>query len=95
MTPPETRITFCRVCEATCGLEVDVDPAANRVLDIRPDPEHVVSRGYACVKGTRFDSVQNSPDRLTQEETPQRVSLIAKSRAEVFSPLALGGQCKS
>ena len=23
----ETRITFCRVCEATCGLEVDVEAA--------------------------------------------------------------------
>ena len=60
----ETHITFCRICEATCGLEVDVE--ANRVVDIRPDPEHVVSQGYACVKGTRFASVQESPDRLLQ-----------------------------
>ena len=61
---PETKITFCRLCEATCGLEVDVED--NRVLEIRPDPKHVVSRGYACVKGTRYASVQHSPDRLTQ-----------------------------
>jgi anaerobic selenocysteine-containing dehydrogenase len=58
----ETKITFCRVCEATCGLEVDVED--NRVLAIRPDPKHVVSRGYACVKGTRWGDVQHSPDRL-------------------------------
>jgi len=60
----ETRITFCRICEATCGLEVDVED--NRVVAIRPDPEHVVSKGYACVKGTRFASVQHSPDRLLE-----------------------------
>jgi anaerobic selenocysteine-containing dehydrogenase len=60
----ETRYTFCRICEATCGLEVDVDAAANRIVDIRPDPGHVVSRGYACVKGTRYASVQHSPDRV-------------------------------
>lgn len=58
----ETKITFCRICEATCGLQVDVED--NRVVDIRPDPEHVVSQGYACVKGTRYASTQHSPDRL-------------------------------
>lgn len=60
----ERKITFCRICEATCGLQVDVDTAANRIVDIKPDMEHVVSRGYACVKGTRYASTQHSPDRL-------------------------------
>ena len=61
-----TRHTFCRVCEATCGLEVDVD--ANRVVAIRPDPKHVVSQGYACVKGLHFDQVQHSPDRVLEPQ---------------------------
>ena len=60
----ETKITFCRICEATCGLEVDVDTEANRVVDIRPDKQHVVSQGYACVKGTRWAATQHSPDRV-------------------------------
>src|SRR6185436_9420317 len=55
--------TFCRICEATCGLEVDVEN--NRVLEIRPDKQHVVSKGYSCVKGIHFDAIQNSPDRIT------------------------------
>jgi anaerobic selenocysteine-containing dehydrogenase len=63
----QTRYTFCRTCEATCGLEVDV--ADDRVLAIRPDKAHVVSHGYACVKGIHFDKVQHSPDRIT---TPQK-----------------------
>ena len=58
------KTTFCRICEATCGLQVDVDTEQNRITGIRPDPEHVVSRGYACVKGTRYASTQHSPDRL-------------------------------
>ncbi len=61
---PEKKYTFCRVCEATCGLEAQVENG--RVVSLAPDPQHVVSEGYACVKGTRFASVQNSPDRLTQ-----------------------------
>jgi anaerobic selenocysteine-containing dehydrogenase len=60
----ETRLTFCRICEATCGLEVDVEVEANRVVAIRPDPKHVVSKGYACVKGTRWGATQHSPDRV-------------------------------
>ena len=58
----ETKITFCRICEATCGLEVDVED--NRVKAIRPDPKHVVSKGFACVKGTRWGATQHSPDRI-------------------------------
>ena len=58
----ETKITFCRICEATCGLEVDVED--NRVVAIRPDKEHVVSKGYACVKGTRWGTTQHSSDRV-------------------------------
>ncbi|MBW2362470.1 MAG: molybdopterin-dependent oxidoreductase [Deltaproteobacteria bacterium] len=60
----EKKFTFCRVCEATCGLEVEVED--DRVVGIVPDPQHVVSQGYACVKGTRWASVQHSPDRVTQ-----------------------------
>jgi anaerobic selenocysteine-containing dehydrogenase len=54
--------TFCRICEATCGLRVRV--RENRVVAIEPDREHVATRGYACIKGTRFAEVQASPDRV-------------------------------
>lgn len=59
---PDRHLTFCRICEATCGLAVETEDG--RVVSIRPDPEHVVSRGYACVKGTRYASIQHSPDRV-------------------------------
>jgi anaerobic selenocysteine-containing dehydrogenase len=36
----------------------------NRVTRIRPDREHPVTKGYACVKGIRFDEVQHAPDRV-------------------------------
>jgi anaerobic selenocysteine-containing dehydrogenase len=54
--------TFCRICEATCGMRVRVRD--NRVVAIEPDRDHVTSRGYACIKGTRFAEVQHSPDRV-------------------------------
>ncbi len=56
------RVTFCRICEAACGLIANVDDG--RVLSLAPDPDHVVSRGYVCVKGIRYAELHNSPDRL-------------------------------
>src|SRR3954466_15633518 len=36
-----------------------------RVTKLRPDPEHPLSRGYACPKGIAMTDVQNDPDRVT------------------------------
>ena len=63
MLVSQTKHTFCRICEATCGLEVEVED--NRIIAIEPDRQHVVSKGFVCVKGTRFADVQHSPDRIT------------------------------
>lgn len=59
----QKKVTFCRICEASCGLVAEVEDD-RRVLRLLPDPEHVVSRGFVCVKGTRYVDVHNSPDRL-------------------------------
>ena len=52
-SPAEREIhhTFCRICEALCGLEVTLE--RGRVSGIRPDTEHVTTRGFACVKGLK------------------------------------------
>ncbi len=60
---PETKFTFCRICEASCGLEVDVE--GDRITDIRPDKAHVATGGYACIKGLHQHQMYDSPDRLT------------------------------
>src|SRR5215217_1068773 len=60
--PADERITFCRICEAHCGLVATVDDG--RLERLRPDPEHPLSRGYACPKGIAMTEVQNAPDRV-------------------------------
>ena len=47
----ETVHTFCRICESLCGLDVEVEDG--RVLEIRPDMQHVATDGFACVKGLK------------------------------------------
>ncbi|MBM4359218.1 MAG: molybdopterin-dependent oxidoreductase [Deltaproteobacteria bacterium] len=59
---PESKQTFCRICEALCGLTVEVEQ--NRVVAIHPDEHHVATRGYACTKGLRQHELYDSPDRL-------------------------------
>jgi anaerobic selenocysteine-containing dehydrogenase len=58
----ETRHTFCRICEALCGLEVDVE--GDRIVAIRPDARHVATEGFACIKGLKQHRMYGSPDRL-------------------------------
>jgi formate dehydrogenase len=58
----ETVQTFCRICEALCGLEVTVE--GDQVVDIKPDDDHVATRGYGCLKGLKQHKMYNTPDRL-------------------------------
>jgi formate dehydrogenase len=58
----ETVQTFCRICEALCGLEVSVE--GDQIVDIKPDKEHVATRGYGCLKGLKQHRMYSTPDRL-------------------------------
>lgn len=64
----ETHRTTCKVgaCEPFCGLEVDVEDG--RMVEVRPDPHHPVTTGYACIKGMHVPDYQNDPDRLLHPE---------------------------
>jgi formate dehydrogenase len=59
---PETRHTFCRICESLCGLAVSVEDG--RVIEIRPDESHVATEGFGCVKGLKQHQLFDSPDRV-------------------------------
>ena len=60
----ETIFRSCPVCEASCGLAIDVDRAANRVLAVRGDPDDHRSRGYVCAKSQVVRHVHEDPARL-------------------------------
>lgn len=61
--------TLCRICEAQCGLVVELEEGTDgeeRIVDIKPNVDHVVSEGYACIKGLKMADFARSPDRLTK-----------------------------
>ena len=76
--------TFCRICEAQCGLVADINTETQQVVSIQPDQDHVVSKGYACIKGLTFEDFRTSPDRIT---TPlKRIS--GKNEPAKFEPIS-------
>lgn len=52
----------CPLCEATCGLEIEI--ADGRVKRIRGDMDHVFSAGFICPKGSALKQLHDDPDRL-------------------------------
>lgn len=89
----ETVTSFCRICEALCGLELEVDREAQRVIQIRPDAAHVASRGFACIKGLRQHELYQSPDRLRQPLERQGGRLRPVSWEHAFA--RIGEQVRS
>ncbi|MEI6253398.1 MAG: molybdopterin-dependent oxidoreductase [Mycobacteriaceae bacterium] len=63
----EHRTTYCRICEALCGMVAEVQD--DRLVSLRADKDHPLSAGFACQKGIAFTEVVNDPDRVT---TPLR-----------------------
>ena len=56
--------TFCRICEAHCALEVEVDRASEKIIKVRPDKSHPVSKGYSCIKGVGLGELNQDPSRV-------------------------------
>ena len=63
----KTVLRACHLCEASCGLEIDVE--GTRVTAVRPDYGDPISKGYVCPKGLAIGDLHNDPDRL---RTPMR-----------------------
>ena len=56
--------TFCRVCEPSCGLVAEVGDDG-RLVDLKADFDHPVTKGYACHKGIATLDINRDPDRLS------------------------------
>ena len=59
---PEEKVTYCRICEPLCGMVATVEDG--RLIQLRPDKDHPLSKGFACPKGIAFTEIHNDPDRV-------------------------------
>ena len=58
----DVRYRTCPLCEAMCGLELEIE--GDRVVRLRPDDADVWSKGYVCPKGATIPQLHADPDRL-------------------------------
>jgi anaerobic selenocysteine-containing dehydrogenase len=58
----KTVYRVCPFCEATCGLEVELD--GERVTRVRGDRRDPFSRGFVCPKAHGVKDLHHDPDRL-------------------------------
>ncbi|MEM9455716.1 MAG: molybdopterin-dependent oxidoreductase [Myxococcota bacterium] len=64
MTAPRQHFRTCNLCEAMCGLKIEVD--GEQILSIRGDDDDPFSRGHICPKAPALAQLQADPDRLRQ-----------------------------
>ena len=59
----ELAFRTCPLCEATCGLEIEVKDDGG-IGRIRGDRDDVFSHGFICPKGSTLKQLHEDPDRL-------------------------------
>lgn len=78
MTESEV-VSFCRICNAMCGIVATVDDG--RVVRIRGDESHPLSRGYTCPKGRALGVMHHHPQRLDYPSSLSSVDPVSGSRS--------------
>lgn len=61
-SPIETKFRTCHLCEAMCGLQIEVQ--GNQVLSIKGHEADIYSKGHICPKGVALKELHEDPDRL-------------------------------
>ena len=62
MSAAKTHFRTCHLCEAMCGLAIDL--AGREIVAIRGDKDDPFSRGHLCPKAVALKDVHEDPDRL-------------------------------
>lgn len=84
--PVELKRTYCRICMVNCGLELEVQ--GDRILKVRGDRTHPLTRGYTCPKGRATGQVHHLPDAITEPLMRKDGALVAVSWDEALDDIA-------
>ncbi len=85
MAATDTRFRTCPLCEATCGLAIEV--AGDEIVSIRGDADDVLSRGFICPKAYGLKGLREDPDRLRTPLVRRDGELRPASWAEAFAEI--------
>lgn len=82
-TDSVTHFGTCPLCEATCGLEIELE--GRDVVKVRGDPDDVFSHGFICPKGASIGELHGDPDRLTTPLIRRDGELVEATWDEAFA----------
>jgi anaerobic selenocysteine-containing dehydrogenase len=54
--------TYCRICHGLCGMVATIEDG--KVIAVRGDRDHALTRGYTCIKGLQYPELHHGPGRL-------------------------------
>jgi len=80
-----THYRTCPFCEATCGLEIEVE--GREVVSVRGDADDVFSQGFICPKAYGIKQLHEDPDRLTVPLVRRGGELVEASWDEAFEEI--------
>jgi anaerobic selenocysteine-containing dehydrogenase len=84
-----TEIThrICSFCEATCGLELEIDRETRTLVSVRGNKDDVFSSGYLCPKAVAIKDLDEDPDRLRQPLVRRGGNLEPATWDEAFAEI--------
>jgi anaerobic selenocysteine-containing dehydrogenase len=82
----ETKRTYCRVCTTVCGIAVDV--VGDRIVKVKGDFKHPLSKGYTCPKGRAIGKVLHRPNQVTHPMMRKDGVLVEVSWDEALDDVA-------
>ncbi|MCR9104444.1 MAG: molybdopterin-dependent oxidoreductase [Gammaproteobacteria bacterium] len=79
---------ICPTCEACCGLVMEVDRTAQKIISIKGDPQDHRSRGYVCAKSQAFNYIYEDGERLRHPVKRTKQGWEQISWTEAFDTIA-------
>ncbi|WP_229507637.1 molybdopterin-dependent oxidoreductase [Massilia sp. Dwa41.01b] len=86
ISPAAVAHRICPFCEASCGLELDVEEG--RVIRIRGDQNDVFSKGFLCPKAIGLKDLHEDPDRLRTPLIKRDGRFMEASWEEAYAEIA-------
>jgi anaerobic selenocysteine-containing dehydrogenase len=90
MADIHTHYRACNLCEAICGLEVQVQE--QKVVSIKGDPGDPLSHGHICPKAVALKDIYEDPDRLKGPMKKTSEGWQAISWEEAYAEVVAGLQ---
>ena len=81
-----THYRICPLCEACCGLEIQVD--GGQVKSIRGAEADPFSQGYICPKAVALKDLHEDPDRLRTPLIRRGVNFEPATWGEAYAEIA-------